>query len=103
MVPLPEELLPNESFHLEVFLVTTGEGDKGGNGSTGTRWCDALEDEREALLISRANVSTARVDSVSSVGDVGLEAGPLPFLAPLLRRLVVEVDREIWPSSISWS
>jgi hypothetical protein len=86
-------LLPNESFHLEVFLVTTGDGERGGKGSR--RW------EEEALLISRAKASTARVESASSVGEVGLEAEPLPFLAPLLRRLVVEVDREMPPWSMS--
>lgn len=63
-----------------------------------------LCDEDLDLLISQASdcEATARVASVSSlgvVGDVGIgTTAPLPFRNPRLRRLFVEVDRDVIPS-----
>lgn len=90
-----------------------GKRETGSNGSAARRDevaeflvdTDLLVDEDlDALLISRANDcdASASVASVSSLGVVG-GTRPLPFLAPLFLRLLVEVDREAVPSrSKSW-
>ena len=112
-------LFPNDSFHLDVFLATTGVGcvekdgaertEDGrpymgmGKGSCGTggRQVDGWPtDACEARLISRArdcdaSAREARVSSRRETGDVRV---PLPRRAPRLRRLFVDVERECMPS-----
>lgn len=74
----PEELfLPNPNFHFDAFFVTTGgiwitgTGGKSG-GSTG-KSPRCFDDDRDALLISRAKdcEAVASVSSVSSSGEPG--------------------------------
>lgn len=106
---------PKLSFHLEGFLVT-GAGVIVGDGCTGgtvLKFVDELEkdieimvktylreEDLEALLISRASDcdASASVARVSSSGTVD-EVIPLPFLVPRFLRLVVEVEREVIPST----
>jgi hypothetical protein len=63
-----------------------------------------VEEDLDALLISLASDcdASARVANVSSLGVTG-GTTPLPFLAPLFLRLLVEVDLDSMPSrSTSW-
>jgi len=113
----PDELFfPKPNFHLDAFFVTTGGARMTGTGGGGSRDSKGnsprcFDEERDALLISRASdcEAVASVSSVSSVGDPGPsgeEMGilePLPFLAPRLRRLFVDAEREYIPSSSSKS
>jgi hypothetical protein len=59
-----------------------------------------VDEDLEALLISRANdcEASAKLASASSLGVVTTE--PLPFRAPLFLRLLVDVDLEA--SRRSW-
>ena len=104
----PEELFfPNPNFHFDTFFVTTGGAGMIGTGGGASKGKSArcFDDDREALLISRAKdwEAVARVSRVSSIGDPGLVGWvgtpePLPFLAPRLRRLWADVEREYIPS-----
>lgn len=101
---------PNPNLHLEAFFVTGAWLMTGTGGSSKGKSPLRFEEDRDALLISRARDSEAdaRLWSVSSMGDPGLRgiggATPafLPFLAPRLRRLLFDAEREYNPSS-SWS
>ena len=105
---------PKPNLHLDGFF-TTGAwltiGTGGTSGSSKGKSLLCFEEDRDALLISRARDSEAdaRLWSVSSRGDPGLRGriggttpAFLPFLAPRLRRLLFDVEREYMPSS-SWS
>jgi len=107
----PEELfLPKVSFHFDGFLVTTGSARIAGTGGklvgSTAKSLRCFDEDRDALLISRARACDAvtSISSLSSVGEPGVCArgvgtpAPLPFLAPRLRRLCVDVDRESIPS-----
>lgn len=105
----PELFFPKPNFHFDVFLATTGTGvgmmGSGGRAGGSSGSPRGVDDVREALLISRARDcdAVASVCSVWSSAEPGsMWAGvlvPLPFLAPRLRRLFVEGDREYISSS----
>jgi hypothetical protein len=75
----PEELFfPKPNFHFDAFLVTTGGAWMTGTGgiSEGSSGKSprCFDDERDALLISRARDcdAVASVSSVSSIGEPGI-------------------------------